>query len=116
MLYFYIHNILKLFQILLINTLSLLLLSSKACPTLGRAIHCSMLGLPVLMISPSLLKLMSIVSKVPSNNFMSVPLFPSCLHTFPSSVSLPVNQLFASGSQSIGVSASTTVLPINTKD
>ena len=33
-LYFYIHNILKLFQILIINTLSLLLFSSKACPTL----------------------------------------------------------------------------------
>ena len=88
---------------------------SKACPTLCSAIHCSMLGFPVLTISHSLLKLMSIVSKMPSNNFMSVSPFSSCVHTFPSSGSLLMSQLFASGGQSIWVSASTSVLPMKTQ-
>ena len=40
----------------------------------------------------------------------------SCLQSFPASESFPVSQLFASGGQSIGVSASTSVLPVNTQD
>ena len=40
----------------------------------------------------------------------------SCLQSFPASGSFQMNQLFASGSQSIGVSASTSVLPMNTQD
>ena len=36
--------------------------------------------------------------------------------SFPASGSLPMSQLFASGGQSIGVSASTSVLPMNTQD
>ena len=36
--------------------------------------------------------------------------------TFPTSGSFPMSQLFASGGQSIGVSASASVLPMNTKD
>ena len=36
--------------------------------------------------------------------------------TFPASGSLPMSQLFASGGQRIGVSASTSVLPMNTQD
>ena len=43
----------------------------------------------------------------------SVVLFPSCLQSFPASVSFPMSQLFASGGQSIGVSASTSVLLMN---
>ena len=39
--------------------------------------------------------------------------FSSCLQSFPASGSLPVSQFFASGSQSIGASASATVLPVN---
>ena len=42
--------------------------------------------------------------------------FSSCLQYFPASGSFPVSQLFASGGQSIGVSASTSVLPMNTQD
>ena len=41
-----------------------------------------------------------------------VPFF-SCLQSFPASGSFPVNQFFASGGQSIGASASTSVLPMN---
>ena len=40
----------------------------------------------------------------------------SCPQSFPASGSFPMSQLFASGGQSIGVSASTSVLPMNTQD
>ena len=43
----------------------------------------------------------------------SVIPFSSCLQSFPASRSFQMSQLFASGSQSIGVSASTLVLPMN---
>ena len=46
----------------------------------------------------------------------SVVPFPSCLQSFPASGSFPVSQFFASGGQSIGVSTSTSVLPINIQD
>ena len=40
----------------------------------------------------------------------------SCPQSFPASGSFPMSQLFASGGQSIVVSASTSVLPMNTQD
>ena len=46
----------------------------------------------------------------------SVVHFSSCLQSFPTSRSFPVSQFFASGGQSIGVSASSSVLPVNTQD
>ena len=46
----------------------------------------------------------------------SVVPFSSCPQSFPSSVSFPMSQLFISGGQSIGASASTSVLPMNTQD
>ena len=46
----------------------------------------------------------------------SVVLFSSCLQSFPASGSFPVSQFFTSGGQSIGVSASTSVLPMNIQD
>ena len=42
--------------------------------------------------------------------------FSSCPQYFPASGSFQMSQLFASGGQSIGVSASTSVLPMNTQD
>ena len=45
----------------------------------------------------------------------SVILF-SCLQSFPASGSFPKSQFFISGGQSIGVSASTSVLPMNIQD
>ena len=42
--------------------------------------------------------------------------FSSCPQSFPASGSLQMSQLFASGGQSIGVSASTSVLSMNTQD
>ena len=46
----------------------------------------------------------------------SVVPFSSCSQSFPASGSFPMSQFFASGGQSIGVSASTSVLPMNTQD
>ena len=46
----------------------------------------------------------------------SVVPFSSRLQSFSVSGSFPMSQLFTSGGQSIGVSASTSVLPMNTQD
>ena len=46
----------------------------------------------------------------------SVIPFSSCPQSFPASGSFPMSQLFTSGGQSIGVPASTSVLPMNTQD
>ena len=46
----------------------------------------------------------------------SVVPFSSCLQSFPASGSFPMSQLFASDGQSIRVSASASVLPMNTHD
>ena len=46
----------------------------------------------------------------------SVVPFSSCPRSFPASESFQMSQLFAWGGQSIGVSASTSVLPMNTQD
>jgi len=46
----------------------------------------------------------------------SVVPFSSCLQSFPASGAFPMSQLFTSGGQNIGASASTSVLPMNTQD
>ena len=46
----------------------------------------------------------------------SVVPFSSCPQSFPASGSFPMSQLFASGGQNIGVSASTSVFPMNIQD
>ena len=51
----------------------------------------------------------------PAISSFVVPL-SSCLQTFPASESLPMSQLFTSGGQSIRVSASASVLPMNIQD
>ena len=51
----------------------------------------------------------------PAISSSGVP-FSSCLQSLPASGSFPVSQLFTSGGQSIGVSASASVLPMNTQD
>ena len=51
----------------------------------------------------------------PSISSSVIPFF-SCLQSFPASGSFQMRQLFASSGQSIGVSASTSVFPVNTQD
>ena len=66
--------------------------------------------------SQSLLKLMSIESVIPSNHLILCRPFSSRLQSFPASGSFQMSQLFTSGGQSTGVSASTVVLPMNIQD
>ena len=51
----------------------------------------------------------------PSNHLSVIP-FSSCLQSFPASGSFPISQFFISGGHSIGVSASTSVFPLNIQD
>ena len=51
----------------------------------------------------------------PTISYSVIP-FSSCLQSFPASGSFPMSQLFISGGQSIGVSASASVFPMNTRD
>ena len=51
----------------------------------------------------------------PTISFSVVP-FSSCLQSFPASGSFPMSQFFASGGQSVGASALTSVLPLNIQD
>ena len=59
---------------------------------------------------------MSIVSVMPSNHLILCHPFSSRLQSFSASGSFPLSWLFASGGQSIGVSASASVLPVNIQD
>ena len=64
-------------------------------------------------ISWCFLKLMFIELVIHPTILSSVIPFSSCFQTFPESGPFPMSRLFASGSQSIGASASISVLPMN---
>ena len=73
-------------------------------------------GFPVVHHFPEITKLMSIESVMPSNHFIlcrPLLLLPSI---FPRIKVFSNDQLFTSGGQCIGVSASTSILPMNTQD
>ena len=88
---------------------------AQLCPTLCDPMDCRMSGFPVHHKLPKLA--LTHVHRVgnaiqqphPSN---LIP-FASCLQSFPISASFPMSQFFGSDGQSIGVSASTSVLPMN---
>ena len=61
-------------------------------------------------------KLMSIKSVMTPNHFILCPPFSSCLQYFPASGSFTVSQFFTSGGQSLGASASASVLPMNIQE
>ena len=65
-------------------------------------------------VSQSLLKLMSIESVMPSNHLMLCHPFFFCLHL--SQHQSPMRELFISGGQNIGASASASVLPMHIQD
>ena len=65
----------------------------------------------------SLLKLLSIESVMPSNHIiLHHPLFLSPSIPFPASKSFQMSQFFKSGGQSIAISATASVLPMNIQD
>ena len=84
--------------------------------TLCNPMDCSMPGLPV---HHHLLEFNQthVLSRWchPTISSSVIP-FSSCLQSFPASGSFPRGQFFTSGGQSIGVSASTSVLPMNIQD
>ena len=86
---------------------------AQSCPTLCDPMDCSMSGLPVITNSWHLLKLTSIESVMSFNLLiLCCPLLLPPL-IFPTSGSCPMSQFFASSGQSMGVSASASILPMN---
>ena len=87
---------------------------AQSCPTLCDPMNSSMPGLPV---HHQLLEsTQTYVHWVGDAISSSVVPFPSCPQSFPASGSSQMSQHFASGGQRIEVSASTSVLPMNTQD
>ena len=89
--------------------------AAQSCPALSDPTDCSTPGLPVHHQLPESTQThVHWISDVirPS----SVIPFSSNLQPFPASGSFQMSQLFASGGQSIGVSASISILPMNTQD
>ena len=78
---------------------------------------CSMPGFPVRYQAPG-----TYSNSCPSSRWChptilsSVVPFSSRLQSFPASGSFPMNRFFTSGGQSVGVSASASVLPVNIQD
>ena len=85
------------------------------CPTFCEPIDCSMPGFPVQHQSPELAQthVYRVSDAIQTSSVVS---FSSCFQSFPASMSLKMSQFFASGGQSIGVSASASVLPMNIQD
>ena len=89
---------------------------ARLCLTLCDPMNRSMPGLPVHHKPRSLLKLMPMESVMPSSHLILFIPFSSCPQSLPPSGSFPMSQLFSWGGQSIGISASASVLPMNTQD
>ena len=89
---------------------------SQSCPTLCSPIDCSTPGLPVYHQLPELAQTHAHRVSEAIQPFHPVVPFSFCLQSFPASGSFPMSQLFASSGQSIGVSASASVLPMNIQD
>ena len=73
----------------------------------------STLGFPVFHYLPELAQVHIHWMAILFNISSSAALFSFCLQSFPASGSFPMSQLFALGGQSIGVSASASVLPVS---
>ena len=89
----------------------------QLCLTLCDSMNRSMPGLPVHHQLPEVTETQCLSSQWchPTISSSVVP-FSSCPQSLPSSGSFQMSQLFASGGQGTGVSASTSVLPMNTQD
>ena len=91
---------------------------AQSCPTLCDPMNHSTPGLPVHHQLPEFTQ----TQAGPLSRWChptissSVVHFSSCPRSFPESGSFQMSQLFTSGGQSTGVSASTSVLPMNTQD
>ena len=88
---------------------------TQSCPTLCYPMDCSMPGFPVHHQLPEVAQTHVHWVSHPTISSSVVP-FSFCLQFFPASGSFQMSQFFASGGQSIGVSASASVLPMNIQD
>ena len=77
---------------------------------------CSMPGFPVLHYVPECSNACALSQWCHPTIWSSAIPFSSCPQSFPASGSFPTSQLFASGGQSTGASASVSVLPMNIQD
>ena len=86
---------------------------AQLCLTLCDPVDCSMPGFPVhhQLLEPSQTHLHRVSDAIQPSHPLSL-----CLQSFLASGFFQMSQFFASGGQSIGVSASTSVLPINTQE
>ena len=90
---------------------------TQSCPTLCDPMDCSTPGFPIHHWLPELAQTHDHrVSDAIQPSHHPLSPFSSCLQSFPASGSSPRSQFFAPGGQSIGVSASASVLPVNTQD
>ena len=89
---------------------------AKSCLILCDSKDSSMSGFPVLHYLPEFAWLMSIESIMPSNHLILCRPLRLLSSIFPSIRFFPMSQFFASGGQSIGSSASASVLPMNIQD
>ena len=89
---------------------------TQSCSTLCNPMDCSTPGLPVITNSRSLLKLMPIESVMPSNHLILCCLLLLLPSIFPSIRIFSNESALLIRWPSIRVSASTSVLPMNTKD
>ena len=91
---------------------------AQSCPTLCDPMDYSTLGrLPCPSPTPGACSNSFPLSRwCHSTISTSVIPFSSCLQSFPASGSFPMSQFFVSGGQSIGVSTSASVLPMNIQD
>ena len=90
---------------------------AQSCPTLCDPMNRSTPGLPVhhQLLEFTQTHVHQVGDAIHPISSSVVP-FSSCPQSLPASGSLPVSQLFAWGDQSIGVSASASVLSVNTQD
>ena len=87
---------------------------TKSCPTLCNSMDCSTPGIRIPHYLPEFAQghVHWIRDGYQTISSSAAP-FSSCLQSFPASGSFPMSQLFASGGQGTGASASPTVFPMN---
>ena len=90
---------------------------AQSCPTLCDPMDCSTPGFPVhhQLTEPAQTHVHWIGDAIQPSHPLLSPFF-SCFQSRPASESFQMSQLFVSGGQSIGVSASASVLPVNIQD
>ena len=87
---------------------------TQLCSTLCNAMDCSTPGFPILqyLLEVTQTHIHWVNDAIQPSHPLS-PVFFSCPQSFPASESFPMSQLFTSGGQRIGSSASASILPMN---